>query len=608
MGLSDEAEASHWPPFLAAGAKLVREKQRAGKDAGPLKAFLYGVLSHQVADVGWHSLGIRQGLLQVMSETEFDGNTDDAHSTLDIGGDMIQVHRLLASGSNINWLSESWTYDSEDIITILSRMGFQSVSTTQLTYCMAQGRAALTAELNVARIGYIKYAQKSPTLFDGLEDYFAGGMVDMHMQTVECLDSFESWFDEPSRDPWDLCQVFDGKRPHQELKLGLAIEKYMSETVKKTVKKSKPYFDSLKVKSNDEQISEGGKMIASKQFSQLGKSVLFWKGYWISSAPALGKIYYIDSDTLEVVHTLDGPRKQPGKFYSRFGAAMQVVTVMGTEYLVVSSPGQSQLDLFDYDAEYRGTLVWPDAIIEYGATGIKLVGESLLADWTGLFVGAPYADVDESQTGAIYKISYEQLAEVVLLNETQYVQNEPIPGPSKFARFGMKLATSNQFVLVGAPGTSKVFGYDPWTVRLKLTLDGPEHSGFGGYLLEQSPQGYIAIGAPLHDHDGAQSGSVFVYKNTVRHAFSGGSSFAYFGQSGAISGSTLYIGSSHADNERGAIWKLDLSRSELSKFTSGCLPASGGFASEIALNNTHILAGVPYYDQLGGLALYNITV
>lgn len=602
LGLSDVAEASHWPPFLAAGAQLVREKEQAGKDAGPLRAFLYGALSHQVSDVSWHSLGVHQGLLKVMADSEFNGNIDDAHSTLDVGGDMIQVYRLLSSGQNIDWLTESWTYDSQDIKEVLAKLGYNSVSSTQINYCMAQGRAALTAELNVAKLGYIRYAQKSPTIFDQLEDYFVGGMVDMHLQTVECAGSFEPWFENAVSDPWDICQVFDGKRPHHNIKLVLDYDPYVNQ-LEKMIKKVKPYTDSFKSTISEQSNS---KVVAANQFSQLGKSVLFWGGNWVVSAPAIGQVFVLD-ENLKVKFVLKGSVKEEGEFYSRFGAALATLFLQGQEFLVVSSPGQSQLDFFDVEGNYRGTLVWPDAITKYGGHGIKLVGESILADWTGLYVGAPYADVTETQDGAVYKILYKEIAELVMRNDTQYVQEEPISGAAKYARFGMKLAASNQFVLVGAPGLAKVYGFDPWTLKLKLTLDGPPNSGFGGYLLEQSPQGYIAIGAPLHDEGGTQSGSVFVYKNTGRKAFSGSSSFAYFGHSGTLFGSSIYIGSAHAENERGAIWRLDLNQYSFEKLTSGLTPGSGGFAAKLASNGTHLLVGAPYFDQLGGVALYNTT-
>lgn len=52
-------------------------------------AFTLGFVSHQVADVTWHSLGIEQGFLTTMGDVNFFGSFPDAHSVGDPGGDMV---------------------------------------------------------------------------------------------------------------------------------------------------------------------------------------------------------------------------------------------------------------------------------------------------------------------------------------------------------------------------------------------------------------------------------------------------------------------------------------------------------------------------------------
>ena len=46
-------------------------------------------MSHQVADVTWHSLGIQQGFLRTMGDVNFFGSFPAAHSVGDAGGDMV---------------------------------------------------------------------------------------------------------------------------------------------------------------------------------------------------------------------------------------------------------------------------------------------------------------------------------------------------------------------------------------------------------------------------------------------------------------------------------------------------------------------------------------
>ena len=55
-----------------------------------LVAFMFGFISHQVADISWHSLaGFQQGFLQAMANVNFHGDFNAAHSDGDVGGDML---------------------------------------------------------------------------------------------------------------------------------------------------------------------------------------------------------------------------------------------------------------------------------------------------------------------------------------------------------------------------------------------------------------------------------------------------------------------------------------------------------------------------------------
>ena len=53
-------------------------------------AFTFGYISHQVADISWHSLaGFKQGFIQAMANVNFHGVFDKAHTDADVGGDML---------------------------------------------------------------------------------------------------------------------------------------------------------------------------------------------------------------------------------------------------------------------------------------------------------------------------------------------------------------------------------------------------------------------------------------------------------------------------------------------------------------------------------------
>ncbi|KAK9321686.1 zinc dependent phospholipase C-domain-containing protein [Lipomyces orientalis] len=215
MSQSASAEVAHWPPFLKAAAQYYREKYDTGKDQAGigLRTFLFGVLTHQIADVSWHSLGVDQGLLMAMAIREFNEDYTTAHSTLDTGGDIIMMERLLRTSPNLEWLTQRWSIPSKDIIEIYSSMGI-GISRAALEYCMARGVAALGAEINIAHSMYDSYAKRSALLVDSLEDYFLGGLQEVTSSIVKCLNNFESWLDNgPTADAWELCPVFYGRAP-----------------------------------------------------------------------------------------------------------------------------------------------------------------------------------------------------------------------------------------------------------------------------------------------------------------------------------------------------------------------------------------------------------
>ena len=74
-------------------------------------AFTYGFVSHQVADISWHSLGIDQGFIRAMANVNFHAVFGDAHDVADIGGDMMS--QLQGDDSQIDqfkWYCLKYSY------------------------------------------------------------------------------------------------------------------------------------------------------------------------------------------------------------------------------------------------------------------------------------------------------------------------------------------------------------------------------------------------------------------------------------------------------------------------------------------------------------------
>ncbi len=87
----DASEDAHWPKFWKATVEYIHETypQPWNAKAKGLIAFFFGLISHGVADVTWHSLGLDQGFIQAMSHANYNGDYRQAHSDADTGGEFV---------------------------------------------------------------------------------------------------------------------------------------------------------------------------------------------------------------------------------------------------------------------------------------------------------------------------------------------------------------------------------------------------------------------------------------------------------------------------------------------------------------------------------------
>ncbi|KAK9476682.1 zinc dependent phospholipase C-domain-containing protein [Lipomyces japonicus] len=248
MGQSDSAELAHWPPFLKVAVEYYRDTYQTfdNPDGLGLRSFLFGVLTHQVSDVSWHSLGVDQGLLMAMARREFARDYNSAHNVLDTGGDIVIMQRLLRTSPDLSWLTQRWSIPKRDVRMIYRRMGIE-INRPSLEYCMARGLAALNAEISVAPSMYATFAKKSAILMDGLEDYFLGGMQEITASIIQCLPNLEQWFiNGPPADPWTLCPVFAGKAP----KMSYSVDYSHNSTFE-------PYIDGMMSKVRQTESNDG---------------------------------------------------------------------------------------------------------------------------------------------------------------------------------------------------------------------------------------------------------------------------------------------------------------------------------------------------------------
>nr|XP_044988285.1 phosphatidylinositol-glycan-specific phospholipase D isoform X2 [Jaculus jaculus] len=173
----DVSERTHWTPFLNASIHYIRENYPLPweKDTEKLVAFLFGITSHMVADISWHSLGIEQGFLRTMGAIDFQGSYSEAHSAGDFGGDVLSQFEF-----DYNYLSRHWYVPIKDLLGIYEKLYGRSVITkkvivdcTYLQFLEMHGEMLAVSKL------YSTYSTKSPFLVEQFQEYFLGGLDDM---------------------------------------------------------------------------------------------------------------------------------------------------------------------------------------------------------------------------------------------------------------------------------------------------------------------------------------------------------------------------------------------------------------------------------------------
>ncbi|XP_071955087.1 phosphatidylinositol-glycan-specific phospholipase D-like [Antedon mediterranea] len=178
------SEDTHWAPFLNVTINYIRNTypQPWDTETQKLVVFMLGFVSHQVADISWHSLGIEQGFLATMGQVNFFGSFSAAHPVGDEGGDVVAQFEF--DTGYIGEISE-WYLPIQDLVNIYQEY-YQAnkVDASLIEECSALmflGR--LGEKLAISKL-YRSYASKSPFLIEDYQDYFLGGVDDMAVWTT----------------------------------------------------------------------------------------------------------------------------------------------------------------------------------------------------------------------------------------------------------------------------------------------------------------------------------------------------------------------------------------------------------------------------------------
>ncbi|XP_045151688.1 phosphatidylinositol-glycan-specific phospholipase D [Echinops telfairi] len=171
------AESTHWTPFLNASVHYIRENYPLPweKDTEKLVAFLFGIASHMVADISWHSLGIEQGFLRTMSAMDFHNSFSEAHPIGDFGGDVLSQFEF-----NFNYLTRRWYVPSKDLLGIYKKLyGRDVITNNVIVECTHLQFLEMYGEMLAVSKLYPIFSSKSPFLVEQFQDYFLGGLDDM---------------------------------------------------------------------------------------------------------------------------------------------------------------------------------------------------------------------------------------------------------------------------------------------------------------------------------------------------------------------------------------------------------------------------------------------
>ncbi|XP_070562446.1 phosphatidylinositol-glycan-specific phospholipase D-like [Ptychodera flava] len=175
----DVSEDTHWSEFINATVNHIRNKYPKpwDEDTEKLVVFLLGFVSHDVADISWHSLGIPEGFLVTMGKVNFFGVFEDAHDVGDPGGDVAAMFEFQMD--YIHSLSE-WYLPVKDLIEIYEEFyGKKIITPAILIECSAFMFLARLGEKLVMSKVYPMYSGKSPFMMEQYQSFFLGGVDDM---------------------------------------------------------------------------------------------------------------------------------------------------------------------------------------------------------------------------------------------------------------------------------------------------------------------------------------------------------------------------------------------------------------------------------------------
>ncbi|KAF9209451.1 Glycosylphosphatidylinositol specific phospholipase D1 [Haplosporangium sp. Z 27] len=213
---NDAAEEAHWPPFVEAALQYLFDTYPTPWTDHPkgIIGFLFGIVSHSLSDLSWHSLqGLQEGFIRAQAATAFGGDYATSHNIADEGGDYILSHMR-----KLDHLEVDWKVPVKDVIEIYKKRNFTIVE-SELVQCLFKGYAGSQAKARLTSTIFDRGADRSSFLMEHIEEYPMGGFYDMTEWTLQCWDGLSRYLNkDPSTnltspsEPFNLCdELMDDK-------------------------------------------------------------------------------------------------------------------------------------------------------------------------------------------------------------------------------------------------------------------------------------------------------------------------------------------------------------------------------------------------------------
>ncbi|KAI8803379.1 hypothetical protein BJ742DRAFT_829584 [Cladochytrium replicatum] len=189
----DAAEDAHWPPFFRAAVLHFRDRYGGeppwDKKARGFIAFLFGLVSHGIADIPWHSLDLEEGFVHALMWSNLRGQYGDAHSAADTGGEFV-----LSFTQNLDYFTTQWKVPTNDLVSIYQRLNY-TIAAADINNCMKLGYIGAHANRLAGRHAYLPIIAEAPFLAEEYYRYFRGGVDDMASWVHVCWHQLVNWLE-----------------------------------------------------------------------------------------------------------------------------------------------------------------------------------------------------------------------------------------------------------------------------------------------------------------------------------------------------------------------------------------------------------------------------